>query len=103
MRSEWQLSTVAAPKRSVRLRPILLNNSALGCGRSFRERLGEPEVQGRREVGAAQVAITGGAGMSFASFRRFWAVAARRNSSWRRMVLAAGVGRGAECASDGQT
>jgi hypothetical protein len=30
---------------------------------------------------ASQVAMTGDAGMSFASFPKFWAVAARRNSS----------------------
>ena len=40
----------------------------------------------------------GGSGLSLASFLRFWAVAASRNSSWRRTVRAVGAGRASGCA-----
>jgi hypothetical protein len=51
------------------------------------EEVGGPNVwdvarnQGAREFVCSQAGIGAGSGISFASFRRFWAVAASRNSS----------------------
>jgi hypothetical protein len=53
----------------------------------FVEEVGGPNVwdvarnQGAREFVCSQAGIGAGSGISFASFRRFWAVAASRNSS----------------------
>ena len=43
--------------------------------------LGWCEESGAREFVCSQAGIGAGSGISFASFRRFWTVAARRNSS----------------------
>jgi hypothetical protein len=44
-------------------------------------RQGWCEERGARGLAGAQAGCNVGSGISFASFRRFWAVAARRNSS----------------------
>jgi hypothetical protein len=44
-------------------------------------RQGWCEERGARGFASAQAGCNVGSGISFASFRRFWAVAARRNSS----------------------
>ena len=64
--------------RYVRLTSILLKNPLL-----WRERLGFVVLSARQIPGCSpHVAKMGaGSGMSFANFRRFWAVAANRNSS----------------------
>jgi hypothetical protein len=76
--SERQLSTASVSKAVIPLTADFVEEldagllvGGLGPSRGARQRL----------VGAAQVAMAAVAGMSLASFRRFWAVAARRNSS----------------------
>jgi hypothetical protein len=72
------ITTSAAAIRNVRLTSILLKNPLF-----WRQHLGFVALSARQIPGSSpHVAKMGaGRGMSFANLRRFWAVAAKRNSS----------------------
>ena len=71
----------AQPKRDD-LAPIVLKKSAT-------EPFGMVEETRRAWLAGAQAGLRAGGRISFASFRRFWAVAARRNSSEHHRDLSA--------------
>ena len=73
-RHVWHRGFRAPQTTNGRFAPIVLKKSAaqlFGCCRE----------SGARELGCFQAGIGTGNGMSFANFRRFWTMAASRNSS----------------------
>jgi len=69
----WHFADLGKPA-NVRFAPIVLKKSA-------RELLGWYEEASVRQFVSGQAGIGAGSGINFASFRRFWTVAASRNSS----------------------
>ena len=90
-------ATYAAAICYVRFTSILLKNPLF-----WRQHLGFVALSARQIPGSSpHVAKMGvGIGMSFASFRRFWAVAASRNSSLAPLAHASAIDPAGGCASD---